>query len=91
MSTTDKLTEENSEALALQQAAELQQQIHYSLQKLSLERLQMVADFAGYLVDKEVEEATQEIQEIPGVVETLQHNRRNPSQFASWRNLRSDV
>lgn len=59
----------DTEALALENAKALQEQINHHLKQLSLERLQTVLDFVAYLDDKESEEATQELLEIPGFVE----------------------
>ncbi len=64
--TIENETEENTEAIATARAIKIQEQINQHLKQLSLERLQVVADFVAYLADKESEEATQELQEIPG-------------------------
>jgi hypothetical protein len=82
----------DEEAMAKQQAIELQEQIGHYLNQLSLERLQTVLDFAAYLLDKESEEATQELLEIPGLLEKIQEQQNSPNQkYVSWRELRRDV
>ncbi|GAA6615543.1 hypothetical protein [Scytonema sp. NUACC26] len=85
--------EENPEAIALAQAIELQEHINQYLKQLSLERLQVVADFAAYLVEKESEEATQELEEIPGLLEKIKKNREGTpkTHLVNWRSIRSDV
>ncbi|BAU14743.1 hypothetical protein LEP3755_52940 [Leptolyngbya sp. NIES-3755] len=65
-------TDENQideEAIARSQAEALQAQISDRLDQLSLNGLQTVLDFAAFLLDKESEEATQELLEIPGFAE----------------------
>jgi Rad3-related DNA helicase len=91
MNPIQNLVEENSEAIALEKAAQLQQQINQSLQQLSLERLQTVADFVAYLLDQESEAATQELMEIPGLLEKLQKQQENPSAYVNWRTIHSNV
>lgn len=60
-------TDEDKEAKARSQA--LQEQISDRLNQLSLNGLQTVLDFAAFLLDKESEEATQELLGIPGFTE----------------------
>lgn len=86
-------TEENSEAIAASTAKEIQEQINQYLKQLSLERLQVVSDFVAYLADKESEQATQELEEIPGLLETIKKNRETISKehLVNWRTVRSDV
>jgi uncharacterized protein (DUF885 family) len=75
--TTENDTQENMEAIALAQAIEMQEKINHSLKQLSLERLQVVADFVAYLADKESEEATEELLEIPGFVESFERGKKD--------------
>lgn len=56
-------------AIARSQAKALQSQINNHSDELSLNGLQTVLDFAAFLLNKESEEATQELLEIPGFVE----------------------
>ena len=71
---------------------ELQHQLNESLKQLSPERLQVLADFAAYLADKESEDATQELLAISGLLERIKANKATPqSDYKSWRNIRSDV
>jgi hypothetical protein len=71
---------------------ELQHQLNESLKQLSPERLQVLADFAAYLADKESEDATQELLAIPGLLERIKANKATPQiDYQSWRNIRSDV
>jgi hypothetical protein len=79
-------------AAELTSAAELQRQLNDSLKQLSSERLHVLTDFAAYLVNAESEAATQELLAIPGLLERVKRNQATPrSQYANWRNLRSDV
>ncbi len=71
MNSIENETEENMEAIAQAQAIEIQDQINQYLKQLSLESLQVVADFIAYLADKESVEATQELEEIPGFAESF--------------------
>ncbi len=88
---------ENTEAIALAQAMEIQDKINQHLKQLSLEGLQVVADVA-YLADKESEEPTQELEKIPGFVESFQKGKKDisegritPLELLNWRTIRSDV
>lgn len=71
-------SDENTEAIVTQ-AIEIQDKINQHLKQLSLERLQVVADFVAYLADKESEEATQELEKIPGLLEKIKKNRETTS------------
>ena len=69
--------------------AVLKQQLTESFQQLSPARLQVLADFAAYLADLESEAATQEILEIPGLLERIQHHQLSPQpqSYRAWRKL----
>jgi uncharacterized protein YfeS len=84
-------------AIALAQAIQIQDKINQHLKQLSLERLQVVADFVAYLADKESEEATQELEKIPGFVESFEKGKKDisegritPLEQLNWRAIRSD-
>jgi hypothetical protein len=67
-------------------------QLSESIQQLSPERLEVLADFAAYLVNAESEAATQELLAIPGLLERVKQNQATPkSDYANWRTIRSDV
>ena len=71
---------------------ELQRQLSESIERLSPERLHVLADFAAYLVNAESEAATQELLAIPGLLERVKQNRAIPKgDYTSWRDIRSDV
>lgn len=55
----------------------IRHQISDYLDKLSPERLQSVADYLAYLVDKESEEATQELLEIPGLLKLVEEGKKS--------------
>lgn len=48
---------------------EIRQQINKNLDRLSSERLDLVAEFIEYLANKESQDATQELLDIPGFLE----------------------
>ena len=71
---------------------ELQRQLSESIDRLSPERLHVLADFAAYLVNAESEAATQELLAIPGLLERVNQNRAIPKgDYTSWRDIRTDV
>ena len=70
---------------------EVQKQLEDSLQQLSPERLQVVADFAAYLADAESEAATQELLAISGLLDRVKQCEATPkADYKNWRELRSD-
>jgi hypothetical protein len=84
MNTTD-----NSQ---IEEITELQHQLSESIEQLSPQRLQVLADFAAYLVNVESEAATKELLAIPGLLEKVKQNQATPkTQYTSWRTIRSDV
>lgn len=72
---------------------EVRQQINQYLDVLSSERLQLVADFSAYLADKESEDATQELLDIPGFIESFERGKKDIAEdrVKNWRTIRSDV
>jgi proline dehydrogenase len=72
---------------------ELRQQINQYLDQLSGSRLQTAADLLAYLVDQESEEATLELLDIPGFVESFERGKKDIAEgrIAHWRAVRSDV
>lgn len=71
---------------------EVRTQLEDSLQKLSPERLKIVADFAAYLADVESEAATQELLAISGLLSRVKQCEATPkADYKNWRELRSDV
>jgi predicted RecB family endonuclease len=92
MNTTDNSPIEDQESAVLVSVTELQRQLNDSLKQLSPERLQVLADFAAYLVNAKSEAATQELLAIPGLLERVKHSSATPkTDYANWRSLRSDV
>jgi len=83
---------EDTESAVLGSVAELQRQLDESLKQLSPERLQVVADFAAYLVNAESEAATQELLAISGLLERIQQTQgTTKAEYTNWRTLRTDV
>jgi hypothetical protein len=74
-------------------ATEIRQEINQYLDRLSSDRLQLVAEFLAYLADKESEEATQELIDIPGFIQSFERGKKDIAEgrVASWRTIRSDV
>lgn len=72
---------------------DIRQQIEHHLNSLSNERLELVADFLSYLADKESEEATQELLDIPGFIESFERGKKDieKGHVKNWRTIRSDV
>ncbi|MGI8503679.1 MAG: hypothetical protein ACR2LR_21490 [Hassallia sp.] len=72
---------------------EVRQQINQYLDELSSERLQLVANFLAYLADKESEDATQELLDIPGFIESFDRGKKDIAEgrVKNWRTIRSDV
>ena len=72
---------------------EVRQQINQYLDELSAERLQLVADFLAYLANKESEDATQELLDIPGFIESFDRGKKDIAEgrVKNWRTIRSDV
>ena len=69
---------------------EVRAQLEDSLQQLSPERLQVVADFAAYLADGESEAATQELLAIPGLLSRVKQCEATPkADYKNWRELSS--
>ncbi len=92
MNTINNSPIEDLAPVGIATVAELQHQLNDLLQQLSPERLKVLADFAAYLANVESEAATQELLEIPGLMERVNQNQLTPkSQYTNWRNLRSDV
>ncbi len=71
----------------------IRQQINQYLDELSSERLELVADFLAYLAEKESEETTQELLEIPGFIESFERGKKDIAEgrVKNWRTIQSDV
>lgn len=70
---------------------EVRQQINQYLDGLSSERLKLVADFLGYLADKESEDATQELLDIPGFIESFERGKKDIAEgrVKNWRMIQN--
>jgi len=92
MNTTDNSPRSDRSSAVAISVTELQCQLNESLKQLSPQKLQVLADFAAYLVNVESEAATQELLAIPGLLERVKQNQATPkTDYTSWRNIRSDV
>ena len=92
MNTTDNSPKSDRSSAVEISVTELECQLNESLKQLSLQKLQVLADFAAYLVNVESEAATQELLAIPGLLERIKQNQATPkTDYTNWRNIRSDV
>jgi hypothetical protein len=92
MNTTDNSPISDKSSAITISVTELECQLNESLKQLSPQKLQVLADFAAYLVNVESEAATQELLAIPGLLERIKQNQATPkSDYTNWRNIRSDV
>ncbi|MDB9494418.1 hypothetical protein PN441_08450 [Spirulina major CS-329] len=67
-------------------------QLDHLLAQLSPEHLQVLTDCAAYLLEQERHAATQELLDIPGLLEQVRQAQQDPiSTYQNWRTLRSDV
>ncbi len=92
MNTTDNSPMPEQSLAGAISVTELESQLNETLKQLSPQKLQVVADFAAYLVQVESEAATQEILAIPGLLKRIKQNQATPkTDYTNWRNIRSDV
>ncbi len=72
---------------------EVRQQINQYLDGLSSKHLELVADFLAYLADKESEDATQELVDVPGFIGSFERGKKDAAEgrVKTWRTIRSDV
>ncbi|MGA9383090.1 MAG: hypothetical protein WBV73_30375 [Phormidium sp.] len=92
MNTTDNSPKSDRSSEIEISVTELECQLNESLKQLSPQKLQVLADFAAYLVNVESEAATQELLAIPGLLERIKQNQATPkTDYTNWRNIRSDV
>lgn len=92
MNTTDNSPRSDQSSAVEISVTELECQLNESLKQLSPQKLQVLADFAAYLVNVESEAATQELLAIPGLLERIKQNQATPkTYYTNWRNIRSDV
>ncbi|XWK88992.1 MAG: hypothetical protein U7127_02685 [Phormidium sp.] len=68
-------------------------QVKEYVDRLSPERLRVAADFLAYLAERESNEATQELLEIPGFIEAFERGKQDVTagRVTDWRKVRDDV
>ncbi|MBW4598829.1 MAG: hypothetical protein KME29_04250 [Calothrix sp. FI2-JRJ7] len=73
--------------------SKIRQQIDQNLNRLSSERLDLVAEFIAYLADKESQDATQELLDIPGFLESFERAKKDIAfcRVVNCRSIRTDV
>lgn len=74
-------------------SAELRDRVKEYIDQLSPERLLVAADFLAYLTERESEEATQELLDIPGFLAAFERGKKEAAagKVINWREVRSDV
>jgi hypothetical protein len=75
------------------QAIELREKLIEQIEQLSPQKLRIIADFLAYLSDKESEEATEELLEIPGIDAAMQRAKEDieAGKLFDWQDIRDDV
>lgn len=68
---------------------EIRHQIDAYIDRLSPERLLFVADFLAYLADRESQEATDELLNIPGFIESFEKGKQDLAggNLTNWRSI----
>ena len=71
----------------------IQRQIQSYVEQLSPERLTVALDFLAYLVERESNEATEELLAIPGLLEELKEAEGSieAGDLVDWRDIRNDL
>lgn len=72
---------------------EIRLQVKQYVDRLSPERLRVAADFLAYLAERESNEATEELLEIPSFVEAFERSKQDVAagRVTDWRKVRDDV
>ena len=72
---------------------EIRRQVKQYVDQLSPERLRVAADFLAYLAERESDEATKELLEIPGFVGAFEKAKQSVTdgKLTDWRKVRDDV
>ncbi len=70
----------------------IQHHIESYLEQLSPARLQIAADFLAALAEKDSEEATQELLDIPEFIESFEKGKQDivEGRITDWRTIRSN-
>jgi hypothetical protein len=74
-------------------ARHIREQIQSYVNQLSPERLPVVLDFLADLVERESNDATKELLEMPGFIDELREAEAEvtTAELADWRTIRNDV
>lgn len=72
---------------------EIRNEIKKYAEQLSTKNVNTAYEFMAFLADKESEEATQELLEIPGLLEEIEQAKKDMDggNLVDWRELRKDV
>ena len=73
--------------------SETRHKIDCCLDRLSSKQLQLVADLLTYLADKDDDDATQELLDIPEFLASFERGQRDiaAGRLVDWRTVRSDA
>lgn len=73
--------------------SELRHQTKEYIDQLSPKRLQVAADFLAYLAERESNEATEELLNIPSFLEDFEQGNRDIAEgrVKNWRDIGKDV
>jgi hypothetical protein len=72
---------------------EIRNEIKKYADQLSAKNVNVAYEFMAYLAEKESEEATQELLEIPGILEEIEQGKKDIEEgnLIDWLELRKDV
>ena len=72
---------------------EIKQQINSQLSKLSQKKLQAILEVTTYLSEQESEEATQEIREIPNIMQLLEiaESQAENGELIDWEDTENEL
>ncbi len=73
--------------------AQLRRWLKHSVDRLSPQRLLVAADFVAYLEERESNEATEELLQMPGLADALKRAQGDAEtgNLVDWRAVRDDV
>ena len=70
---------------------DIRNKIKIYAEQLSSKNINIAYEFISYLADKESEEATRELLEIPNLLEEIEEAKKEINEEFDWRDLRKDV
>jgi hypothetical protein len=71
---------------------QLRKMLKQRIDSLPVRQLRLAKDLLAYVQDQDINAATRELMDIPGLVDRIQKLRGTPASKATpWRKVRSDV